>query len=340
MTYSRRLYLPMMMTCAVLALGACSRGDDDRLAGELAPPERVDVLAPPVAPDPSQMHPALQIARSRGLKTNVYFNEELQQAVARLNGMEETLGRLQNDLQGTAMAMQRVEMMRQEIDALNVRFQSLQERLMYAGPVMAPPPTPEDVIDQQAMNAAGMEQTTTTTTTTTGDGGDMPMTAGPTAMTTGGSAMPNGPTPLTGAMASPDVKTAQMKPVVDEKAAKAAPAKTAAPSAAAKAGPGVNDVRFGVHGDTVRVVLDVTGSADGYKAAVASGDNIMTIELPNTKWSATATQKVSNNPLIAAYSAQPAGSGSVVAFSLKGPTKIVKSSVLKNPTRVVIDLSK
>jgi TolA-binding protein len=317
-TLSLRL---MLLTAAAISLVGCSRWDDDRLAGELAPPERVDVLSPPMAPDPSQMHPALQIARSRGLKTNVYFNEELQQAVARLNGMEETLGRLQGDLQGTAMAMQRVEMMRQEIDALNVRFQSIQERLMYAGPILAPAPVPDDV----AMGMAP-DGTTTVTTTTTVPGGPADMMIEPLSE--------NAPTSLTDSMAKPaEVKTAQMKPVVDEKGA----AKAAAP--ASTGGAGVNDVRFGTHGDTSRIVLDINGASD-FKAELDSAENVLTVILPKTKWSATTTQAVKNNPLITSYSAQPAGDGSVVAFTLKPGTKLVKSAALKAPTRVMIDLGK
>lgn len=126
----------------------------------MAPPARVGMLAPPKSPDPASMHPALQIARSKGVKTNVYFNEELQQAVARLQGMEETLGRLQSDLQGTAMAMQRVEMMRQEIEGLNLKMQSLQERMMYAGPMLAPEAMPVPVSEPVATPPVPVETVT------------------------------------------------------------------------------------------------------------------------------------------------------------------------------------
>lgn len=295
------------MTAATLAMAACSSNSDDNLARDLAPPERVDVLAPPVAPDPSQMHPALALARSRGMKTNVYFNEELQQAVARLQGMEETLGRLQNDLQGTAMAMQRVEMMRQEIDALNLRFQSLQERLIYAGPMLAPAP--------EGMPDGGVVTQTVTSETiapTVAEGG------------------PVGPTPLMGDMASEGVKDVQIsKPVVDEK--KAAAAKAA--PAAAKAS-GANAVRIGTHEDSVRIVLDVAKGDPKFTTNLDSGEKLLTVDVPGATFPG-GTVNV-NNPVIASYSVQ----GTTVAFVLKADTKIVKSMVLKNPTRIMIDLAK
>lgn len=287
------IFKVFMVTATALALAACS-SDDSRLAADLAPPQRVDVLAPPVAPDPSQMHPALQIARSRGLKTNVYFNEELQQAVARLQGMEETLGRLQNDLQGTAMAMQRVEMMRQEIDALNMRFQSLQERLMYAGPMLAPAP----------------EHTMAVQTAVTDE-----MIASDV----------QGPTPLMGEMAaSSDAQIS--KPVVDEKPAAAA-------SSAPKAVAGANGVRIGTHADYVRIVLDVAKGGAKFTTNLDNAEKILTVETPDASF--TGGGKV-NSPVVSSWSAQ----GNVLAFVLKGDTKVIKTLTLKNPTRIMIDLAK
>jgi len=293
-------YRLFLMTVATLAVTACSSDDNSRLAADLAPPQRVDVLAPPVAPDPSQMHPALALAKSRGMKTNVYFNEELQQAIARLQGMEETLGRLQNDLQGTAMAMQRVEMMRQEIDALNLRFQSLQERLMYAGPLLAP----ESAVVQQ-------QQVVTSETIA-------PVVS---------DATPAGPTPLMGDMVSGE--SAQIsKPVLDEKKAAAAPS---APKAAV---PGANAVRIGTHDDYVRIVLDVAKGDPKFTSNLDDAEKVFTVDVPGATFPG-GTQKVSN-PLVSSYSVQ----GTTIAFVLKGGTKVLKTSVLKNPTRIMIDLAK
>lgn len=289
------------MTVATLAVGACSSNDDD-LARELAPPERVDVLAPPVAPDPSQMHPALAIAKSRGMKTNVYFNEELQQAVARLQGMEETLGRLQNDLQGTAMAMQRVEMMRQEIDALNLRFQSLQERLIYAGPMLAPVPE-EGVVSQTVV-------TSETIAPAVAEG--------------------NGPTPLMGDMAAEGVKDTHIsKPIVEGKTKTATAAK-----AAVNVSGGANGIRIGTHDDSVRIVLDVAKGDPKFTTNLDGGEKLLTVDVPGASFPAGSVNV--NNPLVSSYSVQ----GNTIAFTLKADTKILKSTVLKNPTRIMIDLAK
>lgn len=302
---SPRLSIVVMATACTFALSACS-GSDETLNRDLAAPKRVDVLSPPVAPDPDQMHPALQIARSRGLKTNVYFNEELQQAVSRLQGMEETLGRLQSDLQGTAMAMQRVEMMRQEIESLNVRIQSIQERLLYAGPMLAPAP-------EAAPAAVEMTEATTQ------------------------------PTPLMGDMATPDTTgTVQVsKPVLDEKSTPVA----AAPKAAAvPAGNGVVGVRAGAHADRVRLVLDVAGGQTQFSSNLDNAEKVLTVELPSTPWSAAKSEALKGNPLVASYSAQSADKGSVVAFTLKGSSKIIETKTLKGadgkPSRLIIDLAR
>ncbi|MBU6234751.1 MAG: hypothetical protein KGQ41_02815 [Alphaproteobacteria bacterium] len=306
MTFMRRapirFSLLLMVTAASISLAACT-GRDEQLERDLAAPSRVDVLSPPMSPDPSEMHPALQIARSRGLKTNVYFNEELQQAVARLHGMEETLGRLQSDLQGTAMAMQRVEMMRQEVEALNIKIQGIQERLLYAGPALAPAPAAEAVVTETV--------TTPAPETVAGD-----------------TVMPE--------------KTASgqiSKPVVDEAPAKKAD-KAAAP---APKGDGVAGVRIGVHPDRVRIVLDVNGPTK-FTSNVDNGEKLLTVELPSTTWSAPKTQAFKGLPVVDSYMAQSEGKGTVVAFTLKGDTKVLDAKTIKGeagkPSRIVIDLSK
>lgn len=316
-----KTFVSVSAVALVLALAACSNDDDARLARDLTPPQRMELMAPPpVAPDVNEMHPALQLAKTRGLKTNVYFNEELQQNIARLAGMEETLSRLQNDLQGTAMAMQRVEMMRQEIEAMNVRMQSLQERLMYAGPVMVPVPA-----DTNGMTTVVTERII-----------EQPA---------------NGmrPTPLMGDMAAPpanpgeavitgETTTAQIsKPVVDEKKSTV----TSDAKAPVSAGAGVNDVRIGVHSDSVRIVLDVDGNALGFSANLDAAEKLLTVELPSTPWKAAKTQTLKGNPLIASYTAESSGKGSVIVFALKADTKVTSQKTIKgSPSRLVIDLSR
>ena len=308
---NKRITALLLATAGIIALAGCSSGYDETLAEDLAAPSRVDMLAPPKSPDPSQMHPALQIARSRGLKTNVYFNEELQQAVARLQGMEETLGRLQSDLQGTAMAMQRVEMMRQEVEALNIKIQGIQERLVYAGPQLAPAPEHDAMAIDGEHIAADVQNNT-----------------------------PADITMADAQKAEADEVQAQIsKPVMEDKPVK--PTKAAAP---APTGKGVAGVRIGAHEGSVRIVLDINGAVPKFSADLDGQEKLLTVDLPKTVWSAPKSDKIANNPLVASYSAQPSDGGTVAAFVLKGDTKILETKTLKGeggkPTRLIIDLSR
>jgi len=99
----------------VLTLGACAAGKKQETAQE------------PVVTHIVTETPVLAIAQPQGVKT-VYFNEDLQDASARLNGMQNTLDGLQGDLVNTASAMQRVDAMRQEIAAMHARIAEMQAR--------------------------------------------------------------------------------------------------------------------------------------------------------------------------------------------------------------------
>jgi len=289
----------------------------------------------------------LPIAQAHGLKNNVYFNNELQQANARLRGMQETLGRLQSDLQGTSMAMQRVEIMRQEIDSLSARFKTLQEQ-MGSGEAVAPDATPAA--------AASTPPVTTTTVTTVTEAVTQPATVP--AETKGSLATPpEAAVPAAAAEAAtatatetPKVDEAKgqiAKPILDEKpAAKKAEAKDdkkaqSAPAYASDA-KGLVGVRFGTHPDRMRIVLDVAGDAT-FTTSLDNAEKLLTVELPKATCAAS-TDGFKGNGLVASYTAQASGDGCVVAFVLKAGTKIIESKTMKadagKPTRLVIDLAK
>ena len=254
----------------VLALGACAAGKKQETTQE------------PVVTHIVTETPVLALAEPQGIKT-VYFNEDLQDAVARLNGMQNTLDRLEGDLVNTASAMQRVDAMRQEIAMMHARIRDMQAR-------------------------AGVP-----------------------------AEMPLAPTPLITHEPVTVVETTQIsKPVVEAKPVKA-------PEQIITGETGVQGVRLGVHGDTVRVVLDVVGKT-GYSANVDGAEKLLTIDLPNTKWAGQMNATVKNNPLISSWTAQESGQGSVVVFTLKSDAKIASQSTLKGtgtkPSRLVIDLAR
>lgn len=291
----------LLATTALLALGACT-GQETLKARDA---------------NHTEMAPAPML----GLKSDVYLSDELQESIARLNGMETTLGRLQSDLQGMSTAMMRIESMRQEIDALNVRFRSMKARLETSNGV---------IVDPALTTPPG--STTTVTVTTTDNKAQ--------------------PTPLMGEMTQPNAALAAVpaitpveaqisQPVVEVKAAE--PKKEEAKPVATATKDGVNAVRIGTHDKSVRIVFDVAGKTE-YTSDLDSANKLLTVELPNTKWSTQANASLKNNPLIASYAAQPSGEGSVIVFVLKGDTKIASSSVMKaengKPARIVIDLAK
>jgi len=289
----------------------------------------------------------LPIAQAHGLKNNVYFNNELQQANARLRGMQETLGRLQSDLQGTSMAMQRVEIMRQEIESLSARFKTLQVQ-MAAGEVTAPDVTPAAVIDTPL-------GTTTTVTTVTEA---VAPAAAPAEEIKGDMATPpEAAVPAPAAVEAPkaeETKGQVAKPILDEKPAakktdvrdekktEVTPAAAAVAPAYAADAKGVVGVRFGTHPDRTRIVLDVVGDAT-FTTSLDNDEKLLTVEMPKAACAAS-VDGFKGNSLVASYTAQASGEGCVVAFVLKAGTKILESKTMKGdagkPTRLVIDLAK
>ena len=86
------------------------------------------------------------------------------------------------------------------------------------------------------------------------------------------------------------------------------------------------------------------GGKDKFTANLDNAEKVLMVELPDTSWSGAKTETLKGNPLVASYTAQPSGKGTVLAVALKGETKILGSKTLKGaagkPTRLIIDLSK
>lgn len=250
-----RLFLIALTSASFVAMASCAPAQDKQLARDLQPPPRME-MAPP-----------------HGL-TNMYFNQELQQA------------------------MERITAMRAELDALTLRLQALQNHLAASRPTPAPAPV---------------------------------MVAPPPSTVM--------PTPLMGEMAAPTQPEpdAQIsKPVIEAKPEKP----TAKPEPKAVAGKGVTAVRIGTHPDRVRIVFDVSGDKPNFTTNMDSAEKLLTVELTNTAWAGATHETFKNNPVIASYSAQDSGKGSVAAFALKGTSKILETKILTSPTRLVVDLAK
>lgn len=209
--------------------------------------------------------------------------------------------------------------MRQQLDILEIRVRILQERMKYAGPMLTPMSNAEatlNVVTEQAPPPVIISTT---------------------------------PTPLMGEMATAtpaDSPVQISKPVVDEKP-KTETKPEAKPAEAAPApakGDGVQGVRTGIHADRVRIVLDVAGAAPKFTTNLDGTEKLLTVDLPETKWDGAKSETLKNNPVIASWSAQGTDTGSVLAVSLKGDTKILETKTLKaeggKPARLIIDLAK
>ena len=311
---------------AVVALASCGVGHDKPATNS------AELVAPP---------PGMAVAGPKGLSEGVYYDAELRDAMTKLDGMKVQLDGLQGDLQASTQAMQRVAAMRDELDSLDARFKALQARMggqdgsgasatASVTESTTVPMTLESATMPSALNVVGLD-----TQAPVPVSASTPIQAGPQDLV---GRMPES----VGAKAANAPVTAGMKPVVDEKAktpVNTAPAK-AAPAAPVKGG--VSGVRIGTHENSVRIVLDVAG--DAFSSELDSANHILTIELPKAKWAAVKAQAISANPVVASYSAQDAGTGSVVAFALKKDSKVLTSSALKSvdskPARIVIDLAK
>lgn len=142
------------------------------------------------------------------------------------------------------------------------------------------------------------------------------------------------------AVAAPQTPTPQIAP------APKAPVQPKAPAAAPKPkveGLAATAVRVGEHTDKIRVVMDVTQEAK-FSIDLDNAEKLLVVEMPDVAWAAARAQKFSDSALFESYSVEPTngGKGSLVVFTLKRSTDILKQSTLRpdggNGHRIYFDL--
>lgn len=105
-------------------------------------------------------------------------------------------------------------------------------------------------------------------------------------------------------------------------------------------GNGVYAVRVGTHADKVRVVFDM-GNTAKTNIVLDEAENLLSVDIEGAAWNTTqqSTYKA-GQAVLESYQVTPRENGATVVFALKGATKILQQSTLKNPTRLVIDLAR
>ena len=106
--------------------------------------------------------------------------------------------------------------------------------------------------------------------------------------------------------------------------------------------PVVYDIRVGEHPEKTRIVMDVN-SKTNFSTDVDNSENILVIDLPNTKWSAKTAQNFAKSPFISSFNVENTGSGSLAIFQLKKNARVGYKGDLKgfdgSSRRLVIDIS-
>lgn len=108
---------------------------------------------------------------------------------------------------------------------------------------------------------------------------------------------------------------------------------------------GVHHIRLGEHADKTRVVFDINGPAE-YRYDFDDAENILLIELPQSKWQTHKSGKAKKADMIKSFSVQDMGAqGSMVVVLLQEGVRIKQDMLLKpsknSPyNRLVFDLVK
>jgi hypothetical protein len=122
-----------------------------------------------------------------------------------------------------------------------------------------------------------------------------------------------------------------------------APAVAPAPPAQ---GTQITNLRVGEHADKTRLVFDAVSSPAKirYTVDLDNGEKILVLELPDSGWSAPATQNFTGAPILVSYKTEKsAGGGTLVIFQLKNPAKILYQGQIAGDgkgTRLILDLAK
>lgn len=115
-------------------------------------------------------------------------------------------------------------------------------------------------------------------------------------------------------------------------------------SVSADGGALVRGVRFGMHPDKARVVIDVSSPTD-YSYDIDNIEKVMMISLPHANWKTVAQRMNIGSDIIESWSYQPGpDGGSALILQLKGAAKVIGRNALpanggKGP-RIYIDIAK
>lgn len=140
------------------------------------------------------------------------------------------------------------------------------------------------------------------------------------------------PSPNTTTTPQADPKPVVELPVVEEAGGKK-------PEIAA--GPTVQNVRIGEHGDTTRLVLDMKAKAS-FTHDLDNKEHLLLVEIPDAGWSAAQQGTSSDASLIESWSVQPMenGKGSRLIIRLRRDVVLASAAALAEPDRIMLDLKK
>lgn len=101
------------------------------------------------------------------------------------------------------------------------------------------------------------------------------------------------------------------------------------------------DIRSGEHPGKSRLVLD-TNAAATYAVDIDNNENVMVVDLPNTKWTAATSKNFPKSSIISSYSVETSDTGNLLIIQLKKSAKIGYQAVLPSNSgsgkRIVIDV--
>jgi hypothetical protein len=108
----------------------------------------------------------------------------------------------------------------------------------------------------------------------------------------------------------------------------------------------ITNLRVGEHADKTRLVFDAGSSSAKirYTVDLDNGEKILVVELPDSGWSAPATQNFTGAPILASYKTETSASGgTLVIFQLKNPARVLYQGQIAGDgkgTRLILDLAK
>ncbi len=112
----------------------------------------------------------------------------------------------------------------------------------------------------------------------------------------------------------------------------------------AAGGVSVQGVRFGDHGNKIRLVLDTSGAAP-FRYDIDNNEKLLVIELPGVGWNGgPQARSVQDTPLVSGYAAGPDGQGGTrLVFQMTAPGQVLWARAIppsaSQGDRIVLDLA-